>query len=229
MASPFTTTDHHFDAMIQRREADEDRRVAEYKMNRDMASIRRPAAASPGSVSYLHDLMVEKAVKNGSDANAAERRINAWLAVGRTQKVVSENIDRLKAEGFTGRVKTASSTFGTADLPSAEIVPEGRYALMIEHSEVGNDIAFYKVDRPTEGKWAGRVFVKLITGGGGEQRLSWAVTKNVLSRIAEEGAAVASARYGHELDHCGVCGRELTNKASRDRGIGPDCFAKMGW
>ena len=52
---------------------------------------------------------------------------------------------------------------------------------------------------------------------------------NILARIAAVGAEAASARYGHEIGECGICGRQLTNDESRARGIGPVCAAKAGW
>ncbi|QDF17572.1 hypothetical protein SEA_YAGO84_40 [Gordonia phage Yago84] len=104
-------------------------------------------------------------------------------------------------------------------------VPAGRYA--IETGEgAANELAFYKVDRPTEGRWAGRVFVKLMRSDE-EVRLSWATTKAVLAKIAEAGAEDASKRYGREIGECGVCGRTLTNDDSRAQGIGPKCAEKF--
>lgn len=41
-----------------------------------------------------------------------------------------------------------------------------------------------------------------------------------------EAAAVA---YGRRSGQCSVCGRELSNKESVDRGIGPICAEKYGW
>ncbi|QNL30167.1 hypothetical protein SEA_MARIOKART_40 [Gordonia phage Mariokart] len=105
------------------------------------------------------------------------------------------------------------------------LVPAGRYAIATEDGAT-NALAFYKVDRPTEGRWAGRVFVKLMISDG-EQNLSWAATKAVLAKIAEVGAEAASAAYGREIGECGVCGRTLTNDESRSVGIGPKCREKF--
>ncbi|AYD82043.1 hypothetical protein I5G60_gp48 [Mycobacterium phage Saguaro] len=188
-------------------------------------STVRPASAA--SASYLRALMVEKAVATGHDAEQAGVNIDAWL-IGRSQRQVSENIDRLKAEGYTGRAhSTAPAADHSADIPAIEVVPAGRYAIETADGAI-NALAFYKVDRPTEGRWAGRVFVKLIVGGE-EQRMSWSATKSILAKIAEVGAEAASARYGHEIGECGICGRQLTNDESRERGIGPICAAKQGW
>ena len=72
------------------------------------------------------------------------------------------------------------------------------------------------------------MFVKLIVSDD-EQRLSQKAGQAVLAKIAEAGAEAASARYGHEIGECGICGRTLTNDASRERGIGPICADKAGW
>ncbi|QOP65588.1 hypothetical protein SEA_SUIGENERIS_46 [Mycobacterium phage Suigeneris] len=106
-------------------------------------------------------------------------------------------------------------------------VPAGRYAVETEDGAT-NALAFYKVDRPTEGRWAGYVFVKLMVSDD-EQRLSQKAGQAVLQKIAAAGPAEASARYGHEIGECGVCGRTLTNDESRAYGIGPDCRKKLGW
>lgn len=37
----------------------------------------------------------------------------------------------------------------------------------------------------------------------------------------------AMTRYGRELEHCGRCGRHLTDEDSRARGYGSDCWSKL--
>ncbi|MBV9869122.1 MAG: hypothetical protein JO214_00625 [Frankiaceae bacterium] len=139
----------------------------------------------------------------------------------------SKLIGWLDAQGGKKVTATAPATDdqGWVD---AETVPAGSYALTIEDSSVGNDLAFYRVDRPTEGKWAGFVFVKLELGPE-TQRLSIPAQKSVLRRIAEVGAREASILYGQKIEKCGVCHTKLTNKESREAGIGPDCRKKFGW
>lgn len=43
--------------------------------------------------------------------------------------------------------------------PTLADVPEGHYAIT---STGANDLAFYRVDRPVDGPWAGRTFVKMV-------------------------------------------------------------------
>lgn len=104
-------------------------------------------------------------------------------------------------------------------------VPAGRYAIT---SEQDGTLHFFRVDRPTEGRWAGYVFVKRQAGDdlfpvkNSEQRA------NILRIIAQD-PQVAMLRYGQEIGACGHCGRTLTNEESRERGIGPVCAGHMGW
>lgn len=105
-------------------------------------------------------------------------------------------------------------------------VPAGRYAI---DSTGSNDLVFYRVDRPTEGPYAGRVFVKMIVGGHADQNVAWRNVPGILDRIADAGVMEATIRYGHELGECGHCGRHLTDEASRAAGIGPVCAARLGW
>lgn len=135
--------------------------------------------------------------------------------------------------GFGNNVATIARTPRATTAPaspqasSADEVPEGRYAVATNEGAV-NTLAFYKVDRPTEGRWAGYVFVKLMRSDE-EQKLSRAAGAAVLAKIAAVGAKEASAAYGREIGKCGVCSHSLTNDESREIGIGPDCRANMGW
>jgi Family of unknown function (DUF6011) len=103
-------------------------------------------------------------------------------------------------------------------------VPAGRYAV------TGDDgtTDFYRVDRPTEGRWAGYTFVKLQLSDE-FHRVPFKNTQAILDKIAEAGPEAASKRYGLELGACGVCGRTLTNPESIERGIGPVCARRMDW
>lgn len=111
------------------------------------------------------------------------------------------------------------------DTPAVATVPAGRYAV------TGEDGAtkFYRVDRPTEGKWKGYTFVEVQAGDELHNLRGRAARDGVLRKIAEAGVQAAMERYGREIGACGHCGRTLTNEDSRERGIGPICAGKMGW
>lgn len=99
-------------------------------------------------------------------------------------------------------------------------VPEGHYAIK---STGSNDLAFYRVDRPTDGEYAGRVFVKSIVGGHPDRNVRRDAVAGILARIAEAGVEESARRYGQEIGRCCRCNRTLTDDESRAAGIGPEC------
>lgn len=108
-------------------------------------------------------------------------------------------------------------------------VPEGRYAV----DGADGQTIFLRLDKPTEGRWAGFTFGHIQAGDnfhkGGMARpggtfqgpLAAAVTK-----VATDPKA-AAIRYGRELGICAVCGRALTDEDSRAAGIGPVCAKRF--
>lgn len=146
--------------------------------------------------------------------------VNRHLTKPLTKAGASKLIELLKSLP----IKAAPSD--AADLPDAEEVPAGCYALDSTEG-AANSTVFYKVDRPDTGRWAGRVFVKRLEGGDREIPVPVHQRAGVLARIAEVGALEASQAYGRLIGECGVCRRSLTNDESRAAGIGPVCAAKF--
>lgn len=102
-------------------------------------------------------------------------------------------------------------------------VAAGRYALVADDGVV----KFYTVDRPTEGKWAGRTFVNAMGSDTRYPIRNRDERDRILATIAE-APETAMRLYASELGRCGYCGRELTDETSRAAGIGPDCAARHG-
>lgn len=100
-------------------------------------------------------------------------------------------------------------------------VVAGHYAL---ESSGHNDLVFYRVDRPTEGSYAGRTFVKLVVGGHPDRNVPRSHVAGILERISQDPDA--AARYGRELGRCCRCNRTLTDETSRSLGVGPECRSK---
>jgi hypothetical protein len=143
--------------------------------------------------------------------------------------VRTEGVDHESLEAFVNRprpqlgrlaVKVAAPT---APAPAVKI-PAGRYAV---ETNAGH-LAFYKVDTPTEGRWAGYTFVTQQTGDTETPIKARNMREGILAQIAVDVQG-AMERYGREIGSCGHCGRTLTNEESRERGIGPVCADKMGW
>ena len=145
----------------------------------------------------------------------AERGLTAQAPGTMTGNEASAEITRLYG---IPRPKPSGKSFAGMDITD---IKEGRYAI-----EVDGVVKFYKVDKPTEGRWSGYCFVK-IQASDDLYPVRGAGAKAVLAAIAVDPQA-AMLRYGRELGSCGHCGRTLTNEDSRRLGIGPVCLGKMG-
>lgn len=102
---------------------------------------------------------------------------------------------------------------------ASDEVPAGRYAIRTE-----DDIKFYQIDRPTQGKWAGYVFLKVQASDDTYPIRNHAEKARIIAEIAKDVMG-ALKLYGTELGVCGRCGRTLTSKF-RELGIGPECIKK---
>lgn len=168
------------------------------------ATAVRPA--SPKAIAFATSLLETRRVPAEWETPAA-----AAIAEGDAARV-SRLIDALKA------LPWREARVATDSLPD---VPAGRYAVATEEGT----LAFYRVDRPTEGRWAGYTFVK-VQASDDEHPVRGAAARVVLGKIATDVQG-ASARYGQEIGVCGVCGKTLTDAESRARGLGPVCAAKF--
>lgn len=147
--------------------------------------------------------------------HVAEKVIRDWAATVHW-KVVSTKIDELKAMPVV--------TTATGPARPAQEIPAGRYAVTGEEGQT----VFVRIDRPTEGEWKGRTFVK-VQAGSDLHRVSRSTSFALQNKILADGIKEAMLRYGREIGACGACGRTLTDEASREAGIGPVCRGKLGW
>jgi hypothetical protein len=109
-------------------------------------------------------------------------------------------------------------------------VPEGYYAIptLLEDDGV-NDLFFFRVKRPTEGNWSGRVFVDQVIGGKPEHGLREGLrSRQVLQAILDFGPEDAGILFAATLKHCRKCNIHLTRKASRVLMYGPECAEQIG-
>lgn len=115
---------------------------------------------------------------------------------------------------------------GSIIVPGGEhAVPAGRYALDVTGDDrFANDTIFIRV-------WVGDRggFNAQLQNSDNDLVKPAFKTQLDLIRMISGDPGAASRRYGHEFAHCGVCGRGLTNDASRDAGIGPVCARRMSW
>lgn len=105
-------------------------------------------------------------------------------------------------------------------------IPVYSYERAFYALEMDGEVHFFKVNRPVEGKFAGRTFVK-EQAGDTFYKMSWPRVCEVLDAIAADPVA-AQRLYGQHIQKCARCGRTLTDGDSRAQGIGPECIKKEG-
>lgn len=175
-------------------------------------------AASPPQLDYIRDLIIDR----DTDRLTEEQRdwLENWFGQTRLNRgQASRIIDALKMLPPSHKVGTVIPTGQWAK------VPTGRYAV---EDPADGVLKFYKVNRPTEGKWAGYTFLDVQASDELHPIKNRRKKDDILSLILRDPQA-AMLRYGIELGKCGHCGRTLTNELSREIGIGPICRAKMDW
>jgi hypothetical protein len=190
----------------------------------------KSAPATEPQVNFLRKLLAERV-----GITAAEDIRNA-LNIARTNKTLdkgmaSEFITRLQAIPANPVVRQAPISSGlpgqdgTPPLAKSddawkrpECVPDGQYALK------GDDgvIRFYSVNTNDGICWVA------IHASDERHNIKGRARHQVLDAIAVDPRA-AAILFGHETNHCGRCGRELTDEVSRANGIGPICAGKLGW
>ena len=115
-------------------------------------------------------------------------------------------------------------------------IPAGRYALdSAPDAQGAAHTVFWHLDKPEDGRWAGWAFLKVQrgpeTGRFSTIRpdgLASPAAAAVLEKIAVDPRAAAQ-RYGWEVGECSICGRALTDEASRRLGVGPTCAKIFRW
>lgn len=126
--------------------------------------------------------------------------------------------DAVRTRQAVARRRSRYAAWRTIPVYSRE---RGYYAV-----EINGDLRFFRVERPKSGKHAGKTFVT-EQAGDTFHKMSWTQSADVLDRIARnpEPAAIL---YGQKIQRCSRCRRTLTDKISRERGIGPECVKKYG-
>lgn len=97
-------------------------------------------------------------------------------------------------------------------------VPAGRYAVDNDEGE----LRFYRVYISKSG------FIKVyVLHGPDASEVPFRAAMGILRKIEKDGVEKAAIRYGTEIGACSNCGRRLTNRISRELGIGPVCGGRM--
>jgi hypothetical protein len=152
----------------------------------------------------------------------------AMNCIAKLSAVKSEQALRLAAAEAAPELNLQSITAAMTKAREAGI---GRPKMRLLAGDAGFLLSF----APDSGKWAGSLYAKDTEGnylGRITNSRFYAArdTADTLSKaiIQACGSPLDSAvAYGRRTGTCSCCGRELTNKASIDSGIGPICQSKF--
>lgn len=175
--------------------------------------------ASKAQVDYLNDLRAKK------DLSSLTREQVQWLAevdfAQIPRKRASDVISNLRR--LPKRQNQPTEALGKRELTWAEIIwklPAGRYAVNNPEGE----LRFYQCWQSKKDEMVKRIYVM---HGPYESKLPMPVQVSIAQAILAVGPRECAIRYGMEIGECSNCGRRLTNRISRELGIGPVCGGRM--
>jgi hypothetical protein len=165
-----------------------------------------------GQIAKANELLAEVALVNLEYAQQVWAELKAtWKTNTCTAALVSSRI----SEMIDAKRAATRLAQGDVRVPS---VADGRYAV------TGDDGAtkFYRVVSK-EGR------TTLFIYASDQQHIigNWRTALGILRQIETDTEPVAALRFGRELGRCYRCGRTLTDQASRERGLGPDCSQRV--
>lgn len=111
--------------------------------------------------------------------------------------------------------------------PTINDVPPGRYA--VQTGQDANDINYYRVKEVGQDS---KYRIILQIAGPSEHLLKGQAAKDAIKRIIRFGIGDAAVLYGRTIGRCSQCNTRITNRISRELGIGPICGGRVygeGW
>lgn len=106
-------------------------------------------------------------------------------------------------------------------------IPDAGYYFIVDTTVTPAREAFFRVQKGREGtKWHGYTFLA-IQASDDFYAIKDPVRRQNIFDIIMQDPINAMNEYGIRLGRCGVCGRTLTDRDSRLRGIGPICASKL--
>jgi hypothetical protein len=183
--------------------------------------------ASQAQLDFIRSLLTKKDLSPLTDAEKdAMARIQTeepFWATGTTRLTkakASRILDRLIPLKDLPREQQREQ-----DIPQAiRDLPAGRYALPKAGTTLEeNELRFYQCWESRDKK-AKRIYVMF---GPSSAKMPMKVQLAIALKIHAAGIRECAIRYGMEIRECSNCGRRLTNRISRELGIGPVCGGRM--
>lgn len=175
---------------------------------------------SEAQAKWLVDILVKREV---ADAASILIRLEQGLAkMAGSALITAHKNAPFKQVRVTAAMAEAIAPGASTEELEVNVVPAGRYAVCDPTDSV---IKFFKLDRPTTGKWAGYTFLKVQASDDLFPVRDQAKKALILAEIAKDVLGSEQA-YGQLLGKCARCRQTLTDETSRAFGIGPECRKK---
>jgi len=193
---------------------------------RDRQTERGERVASQKQLDYIRDLIQKQDLTSFTQEqrDALEQPEEFW--VEETTRLSFEKarriLDLLIPLPRKPRETIVSEGVETSTALSG--LPPGRYALPKAGTELeDNELRFYQCWESRD-KQAKRLYVMF---GPSQGKLPPDAQNKIAKMILKEGIRECAIRFGMEIRHCSNCGYRLTNRISRELGIGPVCGGRM--
>lgn len=188
--------------------------------------------ASDKQINYIHGLADKKDLRTLDVYIMAQINTEAFLEAADNAQV-NIILDALKALPWKPReTEPTQSPFPNIPIVThaselAELeakVGKGHYFIV---DPTDNTEKFFKVEKPEPpSRWSGHTFIKVQASDFFYPIKDNAHKVAILKTIAAD-PVTAMNEYGIRLGVCGYCGRTLTARDSRLRGMGPICAARI--
>lgn len=118
-----------------------------------------------------------------------------------------------------------------------EYLQTGRYAVNL--TEGGDDFYFYRLAKPTSGKYKGWTLLQRQSSESwwishawapdGELKLNYHPAPLIVLEALVASPKEAAYAYAEKLGRCARCGVSLTDEESRTNMVGPECVKHWPW
>jgi hypothetical protein len=171
--------------------------------------------ATPPQVGYLKGL-VESRQAPATLLREIKNAVEEGLKKGDAGKFISELKQLPLKKGQDDRSKNN---------PRILDIPPGRYAVP---GAEPNDIHFFRAKDVKGGpEKDGGYRIMLRIAGPNEHALAGQVSRDAVKAIIRFGLGNAAVLYGRTIGRCSQCNTQITNRLSRELGIGPICGGRV--
>lgn len=154
-------------------------------------------------------------------------RIKELTETGLTKGVAGKIISELKKLPYKPREEFAGQFRDRAqNNPTVLDLPVGRYAVRRNPGEDNEDIAFFRVKERTNANGV-KYKIILTVAGPNEHLCTGPFAKMAVKQIVRAGVGDSAVLYGQKVGKCAICHTRITNRLSRELGIGPVCGGRV--